>query len=157
MEQCMAETVSTQDRLDIMEVYARYGWAFDTGDVEAFLALFTADAKYNLPRGRSFVGPEQIRTYIQGAADSTWAPGRQHHVDQVILVADGERVRGRAYTFGTLTNPADGALSIVFTGYYIDEFTKLDGKWYFSERNFLEWKKEDVAANQETRAMLRRS
>ncbi len=36
---------STQDRLEIYELYARYSWALDTGDTEGYVALFTPDAE----------------------------------------------------------------------------------------------------------------
>ncbi len=35
---------STQDRLEIYELYARYSWALDTGDTDGYVALFTTDA-----------------------------------------------------------------------------------------------------------------
>ncbi len=35
---------STQDRLEIYELYARYSWALDTGDTDGYVALFTKDA-----------------------------------------------------------------------------------------------------------------
>ncbi len=36
---------STEDRLAIYELYARYSWALDTGDTEGYVALFTPDAE----------------------------------------------------------------------------------------------------------------
>ena len=36
---------STQDRIEIYELYARYSWALDTGDTDGYVALFTADAE----------------------------------------------------------------------------------------------------------------
>ena len=35
----------TQDRLEILELYARYSWALDTGDTDGYVALFTDDAE----------------------------------------------------------------------------------------------------------------
>ena len=34
-----------QDRLEILELYARYSWALDTGDTDGYVALFTDDAE----------------------------------------------------------------------------------------------------------------
>ena len=34
---------TTEDRLAIYELYARYSWALDTGDTDGYVALFTAD------------------------------------------------------------------------------------------------------------------
>jgi len=37
--------LSEADRLAIHELYARYCWALDTGDTDAYVALFTEDAE----------------------------------------------------------------------------------------------------------------
>lgn len=39
------QSPSTQDRLEIHELYARYSWALDTGDTDGYVALFTEDAE----------------------------------------------------------------------------------------------------------------
>ena len=36
---------STEDRLAIFELYARYSWALDTGDTDGYVALFTEDCE----------------------------------------------------------------------------------------------------------------
>lgn len=38
-----AMTVSVEDRLAIGDLFARYMWAIDTGDVEGLVACFTED------------------------------------------------------------------------------------------------------------------
>jgi uncharacterized protein (TIGR02246 family) len=62
-----AASLTTDDRLAILELFARYAWCFDTFDVEGFLDCFAPDAVYDLPGGRRYLGSDQIRTYIEPA------------------------------------------------------------------------------------------
>ena len=52
----MTGAITAEDRLAITELFARYAWCFDSGDVEGFAALFTSAARYELDGGRRFVG-----------------------------------------------------------------------------------------------------
>lgn len=136
----MAETgsLSTQDRLDILELFARYAWCFDTADVDGFLDCFAPDAIYDLPRGRRYVGRDQIRTYIEPATQNPVMAGRQHHVGEVIMEGDGSRAVVRAYCWGS-QHSGDDALSVAFLGRYADVCVKVDGRWRFAERVFRNW------------------
>src|SRR5579859_1571887 len=100
-----AGPLTTQDRLDILELFARYAWAFDSGDVEGFLDCFAPQAVYDLPRGRRYIGREQIRTYIEPATQNTNMIGRQHHVDQIMVEGDTNRAVVRSYCWGSKRTP----------------------------------------------------
>jgi len=141
-----SDALKLQDRVEILELFARYAWSFDIGDIEGFLQTFAPDAVYELPGGRRYVGREQIRTYIEPAVASDWAPGRQHHVDQVIMQGSSTRCEARSYCMGTLRSPADGSLSVVFTGYYTDTLVKLDGTWLIERRVFRHWDRDEARA-----------
>lgn len=52
----MAAPLSADDRLAIIELMAKYAWAIDTGDVEAYVACFTPDALLSM-RGVTQRGP----------------------------------------------------------------------------------------------------
>ena len=91
----MSGAITAEDRLAITELFARYGWCFDSGDTEGFAALFTPAATYELDGGRRFVGHEQIAGYLAQAAISAWFPGRQHHVDQIVIDGTAERANAR--------------------------------------------------------------
>ncbi len=137
--------VTPQDRQEVTELFARYGWCFDSGDVAGFVALFTPNAIYELDGGRRFVGREQIGAYLAQAASSTWFPGRQHHVDQIIMGGDTSRVQSRSYCTVTQRGP-DGTMQLVYLGRYSDSCVKVDGRWLFEERIVRNWNSEDVRA-----------
>ena len=37
--------LTTQDYIDIQQLYARYNWAIDAGDIEGYVALYTPDGR----------------------------------------------------------------------------------------------------------------
>ena len=143
-----AAPLTAEDRLDILELFARYGWFFDAGEADAFVALFTPTAAYDLDGGRRFEGHEQIKGYVEQAARSAWLPGRQHHVDQAIIEGDSSRVISRAYC--TVTHrSADGTMSIAYLGRYADICVKVDGRWLFEQRTVRSWSPDDNRAAQQ--------
>ncbi len=139
----MTGAVSADDRLAITELFARYGWRFDSGDVEGFTALFTPDAAYELDGGRRFIGHEQIAGYLAQAAASTWFPGRQHHVDQIVIDGTADRANVRSYCTVTQRS-ADGGMSLVYLGRYADVCVKVNGRWLFAERVVRSWSSDEV-------------
>jgi len=138
-----AGTVALEDRLAITELLARYCWCFDTGDVEGFVALFAPDATYELDGGRRFIGHDAIGGYLRQAAGSTWLPGRQHHVDQIVMDGNAERVAVRAYCTVTHRSP-EGVMSIAYLGRYADVCVKIDRQWRFQERIVRAWTSEEL-------------
>ena len=141
----MTGAISAEDRLGIIELFARYGWCFDSGDTEGFAALFTPAATYELDGGRRFVGHEQIAGYLAQAAASSWFPGRQHHVDQILIDGTAERANARSYCTVTQRS-AEGGMSLVYLGRYADICVKIDGRWLFESRTVRSWSSEDVRA-----------
>ena len=137
--------LAAEDRQAITELFARYGWCFDAGDVAGFTALFTTDAVYELDGGRRFVGHEQIGGYLSQAAASTWFPGRQHHIDQIIIEGGPRRATSRAYCTVTQRS-VDGSMSLVYLGRYADTCVKVDGRWLFEQRVVRRWDSEETQA-----------
>jgi hypothetical protein len=137
--------LTTEDRQALTELFARYGWSFDAGDVDGFVALFTPEAVYELDGGRRFVGREQIGGYLSQAAGSNWFPGRQHHIDQIIIEGNTRRATSRAYC--TVTQRSlDGTMKIVYLGRYADTCVKVGNRWLFAERIVRSWNSEEMRA-----------
>jgi len=55
-----ADGLSTQDYIDIEQLYATYNHAIDSGDGEAWAATFTPDGTFN-----KFTGHDQLVGFIQ--------------------------------------------------------------------------------------------
>ncbi|MDZ7729253.1 MAG: nuclear transport factor 2 family protein [Dehalococcoidia bacterium] len=60
--------LSTDDRLEIQELYARYNHALDFGDASGWAGCFTPDGVFASPNG-TFSGTEQLQQFAQGFAD----------------------------------------------------------------------------------------
>ena len=59
-----ADGLSTQDYIDIEQLYATYNHAIDAGDGEAWAGTFTADGTFN-----KFTGHDQLVGFIQRRND----------------------------------------------------------------------------------------
>ena len=64
-----------------------------------------------------------------------------HFNGQSTVTVDGERATGESYTIAHHLYTEDGARKIMIASLrYLDTFAKLDGRWYFAERELiLDW------------------
>ena len=93
----MQADTQTADRLAILEQIARYSYAWDDRDLEAYVALFVEDASFvvdpELPGGPSVnaTGHEAIRTWARERMDAR-KPGVQvrHHQSGTLFDELGE-------------------------------------------------------------------
>ena len=132
--------LSTQDRLDILDLYARQAWALDTGDVDGYVDVFAPDAVLDLANKHQ--GHAAIRRFAEAFwANDVGVMGSQHHVDQVVLEGDGERATARAYVTRTYRMSGRGRNNIlpIWQGYYADTLVKVDGRWRIQQQVGRAW------------------
>ncbi len=137
----MANTLSTQDQLDIQQLIARYAWSLDTGDVEAFIRCFARDGAlvwdaFDTPLRWS--GTDELRHFIEGLRALPDSAGRQHHVSNLLIEPFESGARARAFVLVTLRKP-DGAVQAHVTGHYEDELVVEDGEWRIRRRTIRDW------------------
>lgn len=121
--------LTTDDIVQIQQLYAAYNFAVDDGDGKAFAAVFTADG--TLLAGPDPVsGSEALSTFAAGVGGS----GMRHIANNIVLEGDGNTARGRAYL--QLVRSGDGGTMLAMTGRYEDELVKGPDGWAFSERRF---------------------
>ena len=133
-----------EDRALIEDLQARYLFALDFRDPEAYAATFAEDGVLDYGAGK-IVGRAAIREMVENmranearrrAEDTAGlrpAAGR-HNITNIVLEIDGERATGTAYWFHMGNdNPERGAQLNSF-GHYEDELVKVDGEWLFSLR-----------------------
>jgi hypothetical protein len=136
---------SVEDRVLILDLYARYSWALDTGDTDAYVALYTPDAVIyeNVPDGvRQVEGRDAIRDFTLRFHGNPDFPGRQHRISQIVISPDPEcradRFKVRSYVIATDTK--DGYEPTVFwCGYGEDVVAKVDGEWLIETREIKPW------------------
>lgn len=133
--------LSSDDRFAIQDLFARYAWSLDTGDVEGLVGCFAADAEvieevFEEPDHWS--GHEAIRRFAEHYRAAPGFPGRQHHVSQLLL--DGGPAECTAKSFAFVTEcRGEPPYTLRFAGYYLDRLCKRDGGWLFLRRTIRLW------------------
>ncbi|TCO19670.1 SnoaL-like protein [Kribbella steppae] len=131
------------DRLAIRELFDAYAHCADRRDAQRQMALFTEDAHFVVYmdatadeptqelHGRDSLAPvfENLNQYA----------ATTHFNGQSTVVVDGNRASGESYTLAHhVTVDDDGRRTLMVASIrYLDQFVKLDGTWYFAERNLL--------------------
>ncbi len=129
--------MSIEDRLAILEVIARYSYAYDARDAEGFAQLFTDDAVWEM-----FVSgatEPQVRLESRGAIRH-WAEqnyqGRiagvySRHYQSGVLFDEltAETARTRTMVLVTHQNATDTAPRPTLSGVYDDQWHKTQDGW----------------------------
>jgi ketosteroid isomerase-like protein len=115
------------DRLDLLDLYARYSDAEEAGDVDAVLALFVEDGVLESPRGR-FQGQAMLRA-VYGTLVAILA-GKVHVNFSHVVTGEGAAAEGRAKFLVVAASPP----ALLTTGSYADTFRKEGGAWKFVVR-----------------------
>ena len=148
--------LTTEDRLDILDLYAREAWALDTGDADAYVALFAPDAVLDL--AHKHAGHAAIHRFAEAfRARDVGLPGSQHHIDQLVLDGDGLTCSARAYVMRTYRMSGRGRNNtlIIWQGYFTDRLVKHDGRWRIQEQVGRAWEGDVLApVHQARRAVV---
>jgi ketosteroid isomerase-like protein len=123
----------TDDTTEILQLYARYNTAIDTGDADGFANCFVPDGLFD-----NGVAVIEGRDGISKFAEQTHSamPGMRHNA--MNIVADGveeatNQASGSAFLIGYLVN--DG-FKVIVTGRYQDQLEKTGDGWRFTKRVF---------------------
>jgi hypothetical protein len=130
------------DRLAIRELFDAYAHCADRRDAEGQKALFTAGTRFAVfmdGRGSepSYVleGREALTPVF---ADLNQYDVTTHFNGQSTIELDGDRATGESYTIAHHVSTTDGVRTIMIASLrYLDTFTKVDGAWFFAERNLI--------------------
>jgi hypothetical protein len=142
-----AAPLTTEDRIAINDLLARYAWALDTGDVDEFVACFTPTAIVTeevFEEPDRWEGTDGIRALIQHFRSVPNFPGRQHHVSQLLVEGDASRCSARSFVFVTECR-GEPPYILRFAGYYHDQLVKSNGRWLFQQRIIRLWDGEVLA------------
>ena len=133
------DLVRAQDRVEIEQLMWRYIQALDSGNAEAYAALFAPDGQFG--RGTTAVkGREALKKMVADARQKLDAekktdkkPPRMFHVvtNPHIEFIDKDHARYHAYWMGVF---ASGG-SITSAGREVNELVRLNGQWLISVRD----------------------
>jgi hypothetical protein len=143
---------STEDRLAIYELYARYCWALDTGDTDGYVALFTDDAEATEETRDGTVevrrGLSEIRKLVLKFHERADFPGHQHQMAQLVFEPDPQRRPDhwsvRSYAWATINRPP-AAPHLHWCGHVHDVVAKVDGRWRIRSKQIMGWAGEVLA------------
>ena len=126
--------LSTEDKLDILDLCARYNHAFDSADPEAWAATFTEDGAFG-----SHKGTEELRAFVPRRWEQARADGVRvcrHWNTSHVIEGDGDTARHSCYGL-VLVIRGDDVPTISLTGVYHDTLKKVNGEWKFVDRKFI--------------------
>jgi hypothetical protein len=133
------------DRLALRELFDAYAHCADRRDAEGQKALFTDDTRFAVYMDGEGSEPTYV---LQGRESLTPVfddlnrhEATTHFNGQSTVALDGDRATGEGYTIAHHVYTDDGTRKIMIASLrYLDSFAKLDGRWYFAERNLiLDW------------------
>jgi hypothetical protein len=129
-----APALSTQDRLDIQELGARYCYGLDTGADNGYYYanVFTPDGSFG-----NTVGREKLAALAREGGGRLKARGYQHIVTNVIIEPSAEGAVGIQY-IQVLTVGGQGKPPMVdHGGRYEDVYVKTAEGWRIKSRKFV--------------------
>jgi len=130
------------DRLAIRELFDAYAHCADRRDAKGQKALFTADTRFAVYMGGegsdvSYVldGREALAPVFD---DLNRYEATTHFNGQSTVTVDGDSATGESYTIAHHVYTEDGRRKIMIASLrYLDTFSKIEGAWYFAERNLI--------------------
>lgn len=122
--------LTTDDRLAIHEVLARYCHCLDQGRWDEFRTLFTEDATLDFGEVMGvWEGGAGIARFTETMAGLGLF--MRHYVTNVLLSGDGHAARADSYV---LAVTGRGQQQMVATGRYEDRFVKRGDRWLLATR-----------------------
>lgn len=122
--------LDTSDLIEILQLYAKYNTAIDTGDGAGFGRCFVADGHFD-----SGIGVHEGHDAIAEFANKTHEnmPGMRHNTTNIVVEGDGDAATGSGFLIGYLV---DGGYKPIVTGRYLDELARTGDGWRFTKRAF---------------------
>jgi hypothetical protein len=118
--------LTTDDLVEIQQLYAKYNWSLDSGDAEAYASTFTPDGVFNNNVGHDAI-VKFANTFHAGVGSHL-----KHWNTNLMILPSAEGASGQVYLvlvdFGT--KPA----SIFTSAAYADELVKTAQGWRFKKR-----------------------
>jgi 3-phenylpropionate/cinnamic acid dioxygenase small subunit len=124
---------SVEDRLAIQDLFVRYAFALDEGDVEGIVACFAPGAALESPVLGVQAGDAAIRGFAERFSAFQRKGNQLRHVmTNFAIDVDGDAARARCYLVNILTR--DGKTIVGPPGRYDCKLARHGGAWLFQHR-----------------------
>lgn len=124
----LSHKLTSDDKLELMELTSRFETTLDAEDVEGYLANFTEDGSLIAPWAKS-VGKKELRAGFFQMLDA-FARGRRHCVTNFVI--SGSRDKAVVRTYLTVINRED--LGRKGSAQLVDTAVQVRGKWLLKSR-----------------------
>jgi hypothetical protein len=122
-----ADALSTQDYIDIQQLYARYNHAIDGCDAEGWAATFTPDGTFT-----RFTGREALEGFIRQWCGAMNGAYRRHWNTNLLITPAEDGARGAVLLM--LLDVSARPASIASTATYDDTLVRTADGWRFKSR-----------------------
>ncbi|MEU6263623.1 nuclear transport factor 2 family protein [Saccharopolyspora shandongensis] len=132
--------LDVDDRFAIQQTTGRYAHAYDTGDVEGFVGVFTEDGIFEVvlvdqhDQRALFQGAAELRDFAESGMPRV-NPVLHHVCGFVFDETDADEPRTRATVVVTKQYP-DGP-TVVTHGTYFDRWRKTEAGWRIAHRRYV--------------------
>ncbi|MFN7917913.1 MAG: nuclear transport factor 2 family protein [Vicinamibacterales bacterium] len=126
--QATVRTLSTQDYLDIQQLYARYNHAIDTGNAEAWADTFTPDGTFNT----QWKNRDGLIAFIHRWVEQSNGANRRHWNSNLLVTPTPEGANGSVYLL--LMDVGARPPAAVSHMKYTDTLVKTPQGWRFKTR-----------------------
>ena len=126
--------LTAEDRLDIMDLIARYAYTLDSGDLDGYVNNFAPDGVlFEQHHGRAAIRDYVASLMRQGRAGPlpNGDVAYRHFAGSPVIDGSGDRAIVHSYLLW-VNMGSDPPVSAAAE--YTDEVTKLGGRWYFGSR-----------------------
>jgi hypothetical protein len=144
-----------RDRAEIDDLLARYSFALDWQDPEAYARTFTEDGVL-VWAGGTVTGRQAIAREMRYAraadekAIAATAPlrpfRRRHFITNIVLKIEGNRATERGYWFEFNNDTPDRHPYLGAYGHQQDDLVRVAGRWQFARRQIFNEQREAMAA-----------
>jgi uncharacterized protein (TIGR02246 family) len=125
--------LTIEDQLAIQGLSARYNFAIDTGDADAFAAAFVENGVLNAA-GQVTEGRTALADFARGFPETMRAP--RHVTTNLVIDGDGNFATLKAYLTISIMSGDPAQPTVLASGAYDDTLSKEDGTWRFVRRTF---------------------
>ncbi len=131
-----ARTIAVEDRLDILDLYARQSHAIDGGDAKGWAQTFTEQGRFESPTFKlTAIGHDELEQFARSSNDAALARGEhlRHWIDAVVMTrVDDLALHVEAYLM-ILATSTEGS-RVDRSVRVIDDLAKVDDQWLLSSR-----------------------
>jgi ketosteroid isomerase-like protein len=121
-----------EDERAIQSTLTRYGFAVDSGDAEATMALYAEDTHIDIDTVAFMDGREATRNIVESPTHQAILPNCAHIMGPFVVQLDGDKAIATGY--GVVIVKEDGVAGIWRLSYGHWELERREGRWQITQR-----------------------